>query len=79
MENGSQIDSDIFTIVDFSSKIKTLVIYSEDVGKVGTYKFKVSVFYDKNPTEFISTSFQINVLESTPKVIEGTPNTETIA
>ena len=43
MADGSDLDTTLFTTVDFSTKTKTLVIYSVDLSKIDIYDMKVTV------------------------------------
>lgn len=63
MVDLSEIDSDLFTFIDFNSSRKTLEVNSNDLDKVGSYEFEVKLYYESRPSVFLSTNFFIFVKE----------------
>lgn len=63
MLDGTPIDFSVFVSIDFNEPIKTLEIYSEDMTKLGTYEFHVTVYYESKPIESVSSLFKVQISE----------------
>ena len=77
MNDGSAIDLNIFTINIVANQL-TLSIFSDDITEVGTYTFKVGVYYAGYPSVIDDEVYSVVIIDACSNAATATAPTSTI-